>query len=63
MQKYKVTLYLMVDPTKGDNTFPKTYNVEAESESKAYTEAEKMQEKDTTDIARRSIFDFKVEEI
>jgi len=53
----------MVDPTKGDATFPKTYEVEAENESKAYQEAEKMQSQDAPDIKWRSVFNFNVKEI
>lgn len=53
----------MIDPIKGDETVPKTYTVEAESEGKAYTEAEKMKDQDSSDIRKRTIFDFKVKEI
>ncbi len=51
----------MTDPTKGDDTFPKSYTVEAENESKAYGEAQKMQDSDIPDIRYRSIFNYKVE--
>ena len=63
MKKYKVTLYLMVDPTKGDETFKKSYTVEAESEYDAYTKAGKKQSEDVESIARRSVFDYKVKEV
>ena len=61
MKKYKVTLYLMIDPTVNDNTFKKSYVVEAESESSAYDEAGRMQDNDEPNIRNRSIFNYKVE--
>lgn len=63
MKKYKVTLKLMEDPTQGDATFDVTYTVEAESEYKAYSAAEKLQSQDEDNIKYRSIFDYKVKEI
>lgn len=60
MKKYKVTLYLMVNPLDGDKTFKKSYTVEAENEYKALIEAEKKQENDTDDIKYRSIFNYKI---
>lgn len=50
----------MVDPTVNDETFKKNYTVEAESESKAYLKAEKLQSEDEPNIRYRSIFDYKV---
>lgn len=63
MKKYKVEFFLMVDPTKGDETFPKSYEVEAESESEAYKKAEELKDKDEPNIAQRSVFDYDVTEI
>ena len=63
MKKYKVTLLLMVNPSVNDDTFPRTYNVEAETELQAYHKASKMQGDDEPHIKHRSIFDYKVVEI
>ncbi len=63
MKKYKVKLQLMVDPSKGDETFNKTYKVYAEDESKAFDEASKAQSNDEEDIRYRSIFNYSVKEI
>jgi hypothetical protein len=50
----------MVDPTKGDETFKKSYTVEATNEYTAFKEAEKLQANDEPNIKYRSIFDYKV---
>ncbi len=62
-KKWKVTLNLMLDPSKGDETFPVSYTVEAENERDAYYEAEKMQDKDEPNICRRSVYNFKTKEL
>lgn len=61
MKKYKVTLLLMVNPSKNDETFEKEYIVEAENERKAYQEASKMQDEDEDDIKYRTLFNYKVD--
>lgn len=63
MKKYKVILQLMIDPSKGDQTFDKEYIVEAESKIKAYWEAEKMQSNDVPNIRLRSVFNYTIKEI
>lgn len=62
MKKYKVVLHLMKDPSKGDDTFPMTYYVEAENESKACSKAEKEQEQDE-EVKYRSVFSHNVTEV
>lgn len=62
MKKYKVTLHLMVDPTKGDQTFPKIYEVEAENKWTALAAAEKMREREP-DIRWKSVFNYVAQEI
>ena len=63
MKKYKVVLSLMVNPSKGDETFEQSYNVEAINESDAYSEAITKQSNDTEEISYRSIFNYSVTEI
>ena len=53
----------MVDPSKGDATFPKFYTVEATDKNEAYTEAEKLLDKEPDEFSKRSIFDYKVKEL
>ncbi len=62
MKKYKVTLDLMVDPTQGDATFPKSYTVEAKDKSDAYLEAGKKQSEDI-EVRYRSVFNYTVKEV
>lgn len=62
MKDYKVILYLMIDPTKGDATTKKTFKVKAENKNKALEEAEKQRD-EITDIKYLSLFDYKIEEI
>jgi len=63
MNKYKVTFHLMKDPTKGDDTFPKSYTVEAENERAAEKAAEKLLDAEPPEISKRSIFSQKVRKI
>lgn len=63
MKKYKVTLQLMVDPTKGDHTFDKSYEVEAEKEMSAYKIAEELHSNDIESIRYKSIFNYRIKEI
>lgn len=63
IKKYKVTLRLMVDSIKGDETFKKSYEVEAQTEFDAYAEACKKQSMDVEYIKHRSIFNYNVKEI
>lgn len=62
-KKFKVTFHLMVDPTKGDATFPKSYKVDAIDKNEAYTEAEKLLDKEPDEFSKRSIFDYTVKEL
>lgn len=61
MNKYKVTLYLMIDPTINDNTFKKVYKVFADNDYGAYNEACKLQDNDEPEIKYKTVFDYKVE--
>lgn len=63
MKKYKVTLHLMVNPTVGDETFKKTYVVEAKNESDAYSKALEQQSLDDESIRYRSVFNYNTKEI
>lgn len=63
MTKYKVEFFLMIDPTKGDETFSKSYEVESGSESEAYRKAEELKDKDEPNISKRSVFDYDITEI
>jgi exonuclease VII large subunit len=60
MNKYKVTLLLMIDPSNGDETLKKSYTVEADDERNAVKKAEKMQENDDLSIKYLSVFDYEV---
>jgi len=57
MKKFKVTLHLMVDPTRGEKTKPFTVEVEAEKPSEAIRKAEELQTENLT------TFDIDCEEI
>lgn len=64
MKKYKVKLHLMKDPTVNDETFSKTYIVEANDEISAYYKAEVLQSNDQDDyIRKRSIYNYTINEI
>jgi hypothetical protein len=41
MNKYKVTLLLMIDPSNGDETLKKSYTVEADDERNAVKKPKK----------------------
>ena len=62
MKNYKVILKLMVDPTKGDEAFNRTYYVEAENELKAYSKAQDEQSKDE-EVKHRSTLSYTATEI
>lgn len=59
LNKFKVTLHLMVDPTKGDETFNRKYIVNAKDENDAYREAEKKQSEDI-EVRYRSVFNYTI---
>ena len=63
MKKYKVTLELMEDPSKGDATFERTYHVEADSEYGAYLNAEAERENDDEEVRYNSVFNYTVKEM
>jgi hypothetical protein len=58
MNKYKVTLLLMIDPSNGDETLKKSYTVPMMSVMLLKTE--KMQENDDLSIKYLSVFDYEV---
>lgn len=58
--KYKVTLYLMIDPSINDKTIKRTYNVLAQNEADAYTEADIQHSNDDVEYKYLSIFDYKI---
>lgn len=63
MKKWKVTIWVMLDPSKGDQTKALYFDVEADEKISAYTKAEKeLDEKYPTTYARLSVFNYKVEE-
>lgn len=61
--KYKVTLDLMVDPTKGDEVIKRSYTVEAKNVHEAYLKAASKQDTDIEEIRYKSIFNFNIEKI
>ena len=58
--KYEVTLQLMIDPSVNDDTFDKTYVVDANNESDAYFKAANLQSNDIDEIKYKSIFDYTI---
>ncbi len=62
MKKYKVTLHLMVDPTKGDETVKRHYRVEAENEFDAFSKAQEKQTEDEEEFRYLSTFKFDAKE-
>ena len=61
MKKFKVTIWLMIEPTKSDKTEKHIFTVNAESETKAYFEAETEINKDIR-LKNLSVFNYKVKE-
>jgi hypothetical protein len=62
MKNYKVTLNLMEDPTRGDETFPWSVNVVATNEHDAYSKASTLQDNCLDlKVRRSSVFDYEVE--
>lgn len=63
MKKYKVTFYLMVNPSKGDETIKQSYEVEAKGEGSAYVAAEKLLDAEPPELSKKSVFNYKVKPI
>lgn len=53
----------MIDPSKGDGTFPQTYVVLAQNESEAFRKADALKEQEEKSISLRSVFSQNIQEL
>jgi hypothetical protein len=65
--EFKVKFQLMVDPTKGDHTFNKSYTVEAENEREALEKAEALkdavEDPEWGQLGRRTVFNYFIKKV
>lgn len=65
--KFKVTFQLMIEPTKNDATFNRSYEVEAENKREAIEKAESLKDETYDDeygyLSQRSVFNYSVKNI
>ncbi len=65
--KFRVKYQLMVDPTKGDEVFTKSYTVDADKERDALTIADAIKDAEYDikygELSKRCVFDYFIKKI